>query len=726
MTPASRVVRACVRCRKQKLRVSQYHRKHLNSNANVQCDAVRPCTLCQRSGVVCEPRDDPSPTPPKPPRKKRRLAAPPQPPPPLADASPPEPVHQSPVETLRSPAVVSVVSQVSHGTGGSPSSTTDRQHYGANSSAVGFAAHLFGDSAAAYASDIASIPGHAGRPPEKARGRSMGMGLPTAQESSAPWSLVTMVAPPPITVVETLLDAYFDRMHWFINIFHEPTLRRTARQVLSNRQWPRSALGAVLASLAVSAMGLQCVVSDPTWPGHAVLREAGLEAATLREALIQEVRIHLLDLLDDCCMETVQVTSLLGTYYMFHASPTLAWSILGLSVRTAYALALHADSGDGLSGDGDNDFDPIMAQVRRRNWNHITVSDTFAAMIYGRPASLDAAFSHVQPLQDLDDTRLGPGLSSHPLIATSSPSSTSSPPVTLLTFHVLKFRLYGIIRQALNRFRLLRLQNPIAPDDLASLVQAVQHARTQLDAWRAELPPLFAINDDADADATRLAEMPGLSPDEQGARRRLLLQVPTLHATFDSAVIFVHRPLLAYRVSVSALTTQEVLAQALDLSVHAALRMSHVPVARLERQFVVAFVLMNLFTAGVILCIPPTTWPLSAIAHQAKAGTMRIIRASRSLKGVSHIAMHTETLLTRLLKRSLQQELENGLQELDEDDDELTSNGRGRPAMGYYYTEPRQQVVSQLDEAFGTFGQVFFNLVPDDPYSAWNWGNGGL
>lgn len=107
----------------------------------------------------------------------------------------------------------------------------------------------------------------------------------------------------------------------------------------------------------------------------------------------------------------------------------------------------------------------------------------------------------------------------------------------------------------------------------------------------------------------------------------------------------------------------EVVTESLDLSINAALRMSRVPVAWLERQFVISFVLMNFFTAGVILCIPPSTWPLSSIAHEAKGGILRIIRASRALKHVSQIAKHTEELLTGLLKLSLQQELNNGLQQ---------------------------------------------------------------
>ena len=536
-------------------------------------------------------------------------------------------------------------------------SPAERQKFGANSSAVGFAARIFGDSAASHSSDISNIPGHGGGSAK------------TAPGAGPRWTLVTMLRPPS-EAMEGLIDVFFDRMHWFILIFHEPSFRRSAQRVCLSDTWDRSELGPVLATLMVSAIGLQSVVHDASWHGHELLAESSLEAGSLRDALIREVRFHLLDLLDDCCIETMQVCSLLGTYCIFHASPTLAWNILGLSVRTAYALALHCD-------DDEQDYDPVIAQVRRRNWNHITVADTFAAMIYGRPACLDAAFSHLQPLYDLDDSTLGPGLSANPLLAGASPDGRGA--VTKLTFHVLKFRLYEITRQALNRFRVLRLQNPISAEDLASLVKAVQYFRTLLEAWRADLPPAFNFETGSrDDPLDGLADNVTLSPEEQRARQQLSLQILTLCVTYDSAIIFIHRPLLEYRVPAASQQQQQhhqqgspnqadVARESLELSVSAALRISRLPVARLETQFVISFILMNFFTAGVILCIPPTIWPFSTLAHEAKAGTLRIIRASRGLRTVSQIARHTEQLLTGLLKLSLQQEVDNGLQQDDVD-----------------------------------------------------------
>lgn len=76
------------------------------------------------------------------------------------------------------------------------------------------------------------------------------------------------------------------------------------------------------------------------------------------------------------CIETVQVTVILGGLFILHGSPSLAWSMLGMATRALYGLALHC-----LFDDDDED-DGVTTQVRRRRWNHVTVADIFASQIY--------------------------------------------------------------------------------------------------------------------------------------------------------------------------------------------------------------------------------------------------------------------------------------------------------------------------------------------------------
>lgn len=505
------------------------------------------------------------------------------------------------------------------------------QRSGASSSAVGFAVNIFGEYAASHSEDISSIPGHAA----------------PSDHSKPDWTLKSM-SMPPATVMSTLLTAYFEHVHWFIFIFHEDEAMRSITPLLYQSTWPEQFRGRVITALTMAALGLQSVMHDKDWPGHPLLASSSLEASQLRDNLIAEVQLHLFDLLEECSLEAAQVSVLLGTYYIYHGSPGLAWNILGLSVRTAYALSLHCESSVIPP-------DQVISQIRRRTWNHVTVADTFAAMVYGRPASLDTAFCKLYELFELEDTRLPPLIS----------ESLQDPNVTGLTFHMLKYRLYEIIRTGLNRFRLLNLQNPIPPETFGNLVDTILQTRASLETWRTRLPEIFQQTSwlDNNPQSSLVQANPG-TPGYR-TRRTLALQAQILLLTYDSAVIFINRPLLEYQVSpehrATVIEHMPVAHESMDLCFTSALSISHTSGKDHENEFSISFVLMNYFTAGVILCLIPTLWPFSGTANEAKSGVLRIISASRNLRSRSQIAQHTEQLLTRLLKRSHEQELENGL-----------------------------------------------------------------
>ncbi|KAL1884845.1 hypothetical protein Plec18167_001500 [Paecilomyces lecythidis] len=551
--------------------------------------------MCIRSGMVCKNQAEPTPR-----RSKKGTA-----------------------RRARTPASNGARSQ-------STPTETRPGRAGINSSAVGFAVNIFGEHAASHADDISSIPGH----PLHSTG------------SVSEWSLKGMRMPPAPLMLE-LLDAYFERVHWFICLFYRPHFMDSVRPLLDSAVWKVADRGPVVTALLLAALGLQCAAQDPNWSGHSLLASSSLEACALRDDLLAEVRLHLMDLLDDCRIESVQICILLGTCYIYHGSPSLAWNILGLSVRTAYALSLHID-------DNDLSFDPITAEIRRRTWNHVTIADTFAAMIYGRPLSLDPAFCGLHQVTQLEENELLP---------TSLHGALQDPNVNGLSFFMFKYRLYEIIRSYLYQFRGLNLQNPISVDVMFRLVETIENARTSLEALKAEVPPALLRRAWTDDDSM-LHDRPS---SQQRAIDDLSLQGHMLQLTYDSVVIFIHRPLLEYHVAVELRagisTLMPKIRASMNRAFEAALRISNVPVTPFESQFCISFLLMHFFSAGVILCLPPTLWPFSAKANESKAGTLRIVRAARKLRLKSQIAKHTEELLTKLVRLCLQQELENALKE---------------------------------------------------------------
>ncbi|QKX54966.1 uncharacterized protein TRUGW13939_02056 [Talaromyces rugulosus] len=508
---------------------------------------------------------------------------------------------------------------------------TENQHFGVNMSSLEFARSVFGD--------------------EEDIGRSLTCGsIPgdiesVILDSSSPWRLKDLELPPE-PIMPLLIEAYFRRFHWYILLFHEHSFWNNTYKVYCQPTWRRRDLSDVVTVLIVAALGLQSVLQDCNWHGHNTFRIHSINHRQLLLDLVSEVRLHLIDLQANPRIEAVQVSILLSCFYMFHNSPSLAWSTSGMAVRAAYALALHAKAPVSQ--------DRIAAQVRYRCWNHITVGDGFVTMVYGRPASVDAAFADLHELEQTDDLTILPALLN--LTGFSECSNITSK----VTFHQMKFRLYDIIRQALNRFRLLRPSQPITNDDLVAISQAIKDVEASLARWREELPYLYNFEYWSEADRWARLEysLQDRPADIQEHAEIIILQAAMLQLLYDGAVILTHRPLLKCQANTMPFSgfMVDLMQKSLDAVIRAALRMSSFPVHKFEKHFVVSIVLHYLFMAGVILCIVPTSQPFTNTAQEAKSGVVRIIRASRTMAQHNRIARQTDMLLTELLKIAVQRE----------------------------------------------------------------------
>jgi hypothetical protein len=58
-------------------------------------------------------------------------------------------------------------------------------------------------------------------------------------------------------------------------------------------------------------------------------------------SLIKGVEAQLVTLMDQSSLSTVQACILLGSYYVYHGRPNLSFALLGATIKTAQALALH-------------------------------------------------------------------------------------------------------------------------------------------------------------------------------------------------------------------------------------------------------------------------------------------------------------------------------------------------------------------------------------------------
>jgi len=205
-------------------------------------------------------------------------------------------------------------------------------------------------------------------------------------------------------------------------------------------------------------------------------------------------------------------------------------------------------------------------------------------------------------------------------------------------------------------------------EDLQSLIDAVQRADTHLSEWRGALPRLLDSDDFLDEDHPQQSSFQERFEGQGGkgsdsALRRLRLQALLLQITYDAAIILAHRPLLEHSLSAEyrqgiSKSSRDLVSRSFDVSVKAALRMSRTPIMQFEHEFCLAFIFIHLFTAGVILCIPPTSHPYSSIAQESKAGVFRIIQAAKALSPRSQVARHAEQLLSDLLQLSMHREVD--------------------------------------------------------------------
>lgn len=516
-----------------------------------------------------------------------------------------------------------------------------------------------------YGEDAARNPRYAATIPSESR---------VPADNTRTWTLKTMQKPR-ASVIELLLDVYFQRSHWYILIFHGPSFRKHVATVWLKDSWTSQERGVVMAALMAAAVGLQVATNDSTWTGRSLLESLGLSCDILLDQLVTEVREHLLDVLDDCQIETVQVCILLGTFYIYHGSPNLAWFVIGMGIRAGYALGLHSEQTPST--------DPSITQVRRRCWNHLKVADTFASMIYGRPASLDPAFASMQSPSELDDTAV-------PASTTFTNEIEREHPISLLTFHALKYRIYEIIADAVSRFRLLHIRRSSSQDDWLTLLRTINNIQGRLEDWYREVPPMLRIDHwpDQQFSVDRANES-----QEVQTRRIFHLQAIILQILYDSTLILIRRPVLesglsTLKASRSGQTLNEPLSTSLDISVAAALRISAIPMEPLRNEMCVSFTLIHFFTSGVILCIPPSIKPFSSIAQECKRGVMRIIKASKSLRKHSHIAGLTEKLLCDLFRVTLQRELDTALS-----DDKLDETTQERILAASTSATPRGAVL---------------------------------
>lgn len=534
-------------------------------------------------------------------------------------------------------------------------------------------AFRFHNSSTLDKSTTTALPGGRGLPPAEvsALDNAHPPGSSSRQPAKNPWqqhsrSLMAELTSllPSREVASLLVDTYFDRIHWFMLIFHQDDFRRSWQQLYD---LPRESLVDTGSSPGFTSLFLMVIAIALQYAGayrRRLLESYGIDPTALKEKLFSNIRAKLLDIVSLGSLEAVQTCVLLGTYYLYHGNPQLAWPVCGCGLRLAQALNLHRK----WPRTGPTSSEMLRQyETRKRCWWAIYEIETFCSMSYGYPHGVKDA--------DCDVELLNP-------LAQSAADQTHQCPASLLSYKYLMSKLSVIVKDTLtDLYGLGSLQRNLHGARVGSstilnpLIRKVCVLDTRLQQWKTEIPDALQLNHSRIAAATyNSAEDMDRDIGASGPvfeTHLYQLQALALELAYENARILAHRPLLTYRTISHSQADQQSdshsssdpLQVSLQACRDAALKTSEIdsaPIFSLAADtYAAAFIGIHTFTAGVTLCILASIEPLGPQSYQSKLGLRRLLSMQGHLKSRSHalIAAQGVEILERLARLAMEKEL---------------------------------------------------------------------
>ncbi|KAL4985608.1 fungal-specific transcription factor domain-containing protein [Aspergillus falconensis] len=645
----TRVSSACERCRRHKTR----------------CDPFRPCSLCVRAQVHCRPLPISRPR-----RDTARISksAPRR----QSASSPAVPATHGP----GTPSQHAERDRDEHHTDGPDPSR--RIEYGEAESTMGIAQKIVRlDRQLIDEHATSAIPGYqASTNISNRRTAAIGQRLPI--------SSVLGQALPSTEIIYSLLEDYFDAVHWFSLAIYEPTFRRNLNSIADGLAY--SSQKPFLILLAV-VLGMGAWYRSQKEPRELTDNDDWRRMST---ELLKLVESHLIELMDQPSVTAAQVLILFGSYCVYHGRPNLSFSILGATIRISQAVGLHREPSRGTFEDNEE---------RKRVWWTIYTWDRFASITYGRPLGINDRDCNISSPADTWE---------NPYFV--APLAEQGHTICYSAYQRELNRLYLMASSALEVIfgsRTSGSSKDLAGDAYHALVK---EATRKLHRWRDELPDNLTLNLEED-----------FQPDNGPSARAHALQSLSLQLTYDNILIVLHRPLLARQVDhlstdhstpggrgevdpdngrfndLSQPQTDspfEALSPGSSVasSVHwwnAALRTSRVTELPVLAQLatdshLVAFLAINLFNAAVVLAVMALSDPLSDTAQVVKRTITRILRLQDLLGRRSALSKQSTTILKRVVTLLLRRESEAILAPITEntrDDVQQTYQGSGHMSV---------------------------------------------
>ncbi|OBT45503.1 hypothetical protein VE00_05049 [Pseudogymnoascus sp. WSF 3629] len=407
----------------------------------------------------------------------------------------------------------------------------------------------------------------------------------TSSSNNVPAPLIPLVEIigielPTYEVCNRLMETYFSAVHWFSLVVYEPKFRGRYNAIVQSRLASRSDHGFLLLLSMVLTMGCWYTPKDKSGD----LGLSGNDMEAIRSQLLKAVQRDFMALMDEDCLEIVQLCALLGSFYLYHGRPRSSFSILGAATKTAQAMNLHRDSETRWSFED--------REERKRVWWTVYTWDRFATIIYGRPLGINDKDCNVQtPTEILENVHFDPRL--------------QATQICLSTYQCRLNLVYRIASPLLEDIYGMRTAHNT---DRCSQQKMVAAANQALLKWQQDLPPHLSFD--------TLNDLTAYSSTEEKMHS---LQALSLQLTYDNLIIVLHRPLLADRGSLERSVAPEAMSldspspdDMGDISFKRCLG-SALRISNLQRKpnlfslarttHLVSFLGMNLLTASVVLFI---------------------------------------------------------------------------------------------------------------------------
>ncbi|KAF4332607.1 C6 transcription factor [Fusarium beomiforme] len=460
--------------------------------------------------------------------------------------------------------------------------------------------------------------------------------------------------------IDSLLEDYFESVHWFSLVIYEPKFRKRLVSIKDGHAYPADAPFLTLLSIIL------CMAA--WYRSKSLDKERGGDEWRLwSDELLRIVESRLVHIMDQHSIVAVQTLILLGSHHVYHGRPNLSFALLGATIKISHAMGLHRN----LSRECFDD-----AEERKRVWWTIYTWDRFASISFGRPLSINDEDCNVGMPSEFIESPFFRAES----IEQELPGVQYSPYQSQLT------TLYLLASPALKTiFGSLSAQS-VGPHFDAEYRSLVRDVTQKLLVWRRDLPSFLSLDLNRDY-------VPGTT--EWGTRAHQL-QALSLQLTFDNVMIVLHRPFLARQIE--NLSTQTPCSVAdLDGSSFAQPGPQHLPshsskspsqsgqspsfeanasseywwsaavrTARITElphltqlatdSHLIAFMAMNLFHAAIVLTLVALSEPLSDPAQAVKRTITRVFQLQELLGQRSALASQSSAVLKNLIFLLLRRE----------------------------------------------------------------------